>query len=206
MNQQESTKKLTWNNIDNFFEAKQNKNLAQCEPDEQWRCDQAEWRLIQVEKNSPICISEGYCKDCKCEWDDGLHYEKKACESGCYPEWIERERWENLQEILRYLRTMGLRDVGLRHLKDSHTNIAYGLYQGSSHYYNIDMIDNLDDLLRSIARTTLTSLVRDNERLFPREEIIVRGTKQESYDLPGIIGETFKLKLDKKYFNNDRMV
>lgn len=92
-NYKNSNKKLTWKNINNFFEAKERELNKK-----QWEKDQANWRLEQVKIKSPICIKQGFCKGCKCEWKDGLHYESESCKEPekCYPKWMNKEEWENI--------------------------------------------------------------------------------------------------------------
>lgn len=88
-------KLVTMSKVLNYFSAKWRvfKNVD-------WEGRQAAWRLTQVEKYSPICFSEGYCKVCYCEWKDGKHYETDPCDEACYPRWLDYNEWMVLESVM----------------------------------------------------------------------------------------------------------
>lgn len=102
-NYSKSTKKLTLKNIINYFSAKRRKRKAEhiifngpeviLPKNKDYQV--ASWREDQVKKNSPICLEQGYCKECYCDFEDGLLYQDKACEGGCYPDWEESKKLSN---------------------------------------------------------------------------------------------------------------
>lgn len=87
-NYRKSARKLTLGNILNFFIAKIRKRDTETDKI-------AEWREEQVRLKSPECLEQGYCKICYCEFEDGLLYQEKACEGGCYPNWEESKKLVN---------------------------------------------------------------------------------------------------------------
>jgi hypothetical protein len=56
--------------------------------------EQAEWRLKQVEKKSPQCLTEKGCVHCGCEIISKA-FEKRGCssENPCYPEMMSEQEW-----------------------------------------------------------------------------------------------------------------
>lgn len=87
-NYSKSTKKITISNIKNYLLAKYRQFTVTDK-------EVAEWREQQVRKKSPECLEQGYCKICYCEFEDGLLYESKACEGGCYPNWEKSKKLTN---------------------------------------------------------------------------------------------------------------
>jgi len=69
-----TSKKLNWKNLKNYFQAQWNKYSNQS-----WKDEQAAWRLKQVKIHSPICIDQGYCKECLCEWRLYSYSKRKDC-------------------------------------------------------------------------------------------------------------------------------
>lgn len=106
-NYSKSSKKITIKNVANFIKAKMRRRKASkknCQTDigkkEASLIDnQANWRLEQVKRSSPICLEQGYCKHCFCSWEDGKHYEDDACSLGCYPSWVNDDTWRKLNEV-----------------------------------------------------------------------------------------------------------
>ncbi len=103
-NYRKSTKKLTWENVKNYFAAKRRQRRIQLIEDTFFSgpglkpipgAKTVVWREKQVKKFSPICLKQGYCKECYCSFEDGLLYEEKACEGGCYPNWEESKKLAN---------------------------------------------------------------------------------------------------------------
>lgn len=90
-------KKITFHNVANFIGAYWNKFRAEY-LGLNWRERQFEWREQQVMLKSPGCI-DGKCVHCKCDTPDKF-WEPDPCESGCYPQWMERAAWEMFEKHL----------------------------------------------------------------------------------------------------------
>jgi hypothetical protein len=93
---------ITREKVINYLFAKYNSLLSQLTKQvlgSSWRDDQANWRLEQVTKFSPVCIEKGFCIQCGCEWADKKHYEQEPCDKKCYPRWLTRHEWEVLQTL-----------------------------------------------------------------------------------------------------------
>lgn len=83
---------ITWARVQNFFEAKYRQHTADDIVMEQYY-----WREKEVARESPECILSGKCKKCGCEIPDKF-FESAECESGCYPEWMEPEEWQEFKK------------------------------------------------------------------------------------------------------------
>lgn len=88
-NYKKSSKKLTLSNIVNFIAASY-RNILQ----KDWQKEQVEWREERIKVNSPECVNAQQCQNCYCDFEDGLLYENKACEKGCYPRWMNKMEWD----------------------------------------------------------------------------------------------------------------
>lgn len=60
--------------------------------------EQIIWRRSEVMQLSPKCWSQGYCKICGCDVL-GKTMEDRACEGACYPEMMDKDKWENFKNI-----------------------------------------------------------------------------------------------------------
>lgn len=56
--------------------------------------EQFEYRLRSIRKQ---CYEDGQCEVCECSIPQ-LLFADKACEGGCYPEFLSREEWEELKK------------------------------------------------------------------------------------------------------------
>jgi hypothetical protein len=85
---------ITWSKIRNFLQAKYRKSTSGYKD---WVVEQFEWRQSLVAEKSPACILGGACVNCGCDTPDKF-YETDACEVGCYPEWMDKETWEEFKK------------------------------------------------------------------------------------------------------------
>ena len=98
-NYKQSSRKLTWKNVANFFGAKYRKiNAAQDEE------NQFQWRLMRIAITSPACSTKGECVNCFCELNEKC-WETMSCEHGCYPEWLTNAEWEVMKTFNQELQT-----------------------------------------------------------------------------------------------------
>lgn len=90
-------RKITLDKVKNFVESKHRQVLEA--PYSDWVMEQYNWRYGLVKQKSPECISGGACVGCGCETPDKF-FESLACEGGCYPDWMEKEDWEEFNKTL----------------------------------------------------------------------------------------------------------
>lgn len=88
----QSPAKITATNIKSVMESTVSKFKEEYGFLPKWEQDQVVWRIGESKSK---CISQGYCSRCGCDTPE-LQRAKKACEGGCYPEWIPTEREWNL--------------------------------------------------------------------------------------------------------------
>lgn len=86
-NYKDSSRKITFANVKNFFKAIYRKYFH-----DNWEERQKEWREMQIALKSPECLTKGYCKDCKCDMREKV-WEDFECDLGCYPIWMNKEQW-----------------------------------------------------------------------------------------------------------------
>ena len=94
------TRDITISNIENYLFAKINK-LSSKISSENWKEEQALYRKLLIEINSPKCIKLGDCIKCGCEISD-MVYEKKKCSGNCYNEWMNEDEWKKYKEGNEY--------------------------------------------------------------------------------------------------------
>lgn len=58
---------------------------------------QFKWRYDQVLAKSPVCLSEGKCKDCSCETPEKF-WESHECQT-CYPKWMNLADWNEFKSL-----------------------------------------------------------------------------------------------------------
>jgi hypothetical protein len=84
--------KITRAKVKNFLGAKYRQHTS-----DDTVMQQFYWRQKLVVEKSPMCILSGKCVHCGCDTPD-LFYGEQPCEGNCFPEWMEKEEWEDFKK------------------------------------------------------------------------------------------------------------
>ena len=91
-NYKQSSRKINPKTLSNFFIAQYRIYFS----GDSYVDEQAAWRLEEISKKSPECITNEKCKGCLCPPEE-MVYENITCKYKCYPEWMDKKTWINFK-------------------------------------------------------------------------------------------------------------
>lgn len=97
--------KITWKNIKAYVQGNWRAFLLENFPQgiDKHIEEQYYWRISQVEKKSPECLTNEKCKSCSCSTPE-LFLSSKQCsneQDPCYPPMMSEEQWEKFKQVIK---------------------------------------------------------------------------------------------------------